>query len=79
MPQLTPDEAAQRYHLRLLIDAGHVTADQLRTGGQPCTLALTLTGQELLNKLRRGNSAKAHVWIERLLTVSMTRLFLGDG
>lgn len=74
MPELTGDRAIERRHLQLLIDGKFVTAQQLRPGGRPCALGLTFAGQELLDKLRRGNGRRTQVWLERLLTASMARL-----
>jgi hypothetical protein len=79
MPELTPDPAAQRHHLQLLIDGGLVTAQQLCPGRQSCALSLTLAGHARLEKLRRKNSAAAQRWMERLLTVSVVRLLFGHG
>jgi hypothetical protein len=79
MPALTPDAAAQRCHLQLLIDGGHVSAQQLRRYRPACALGLTLAGQELLERLRRGDSRQAQVWLERLLTASVARLLFEAG
>lgn len=77
MPELTGDGSAQGYHLQLLIDGGYVTAQQSHRYGPACRLALTLAGQELLDKLRRGRTHRAERWVERLVTVGAARLLFG--
>jgi hypothetical protein len=79
MPELTSNVPAQRYHLQLLIDAGSISAQQLQRYRRPCALALTLDGQDLLDKLRRGGSRQRQIWVERLLTASAARLLFGAG
>jgi hypothetical protein len=74
MPEVATDSAVQRYHLQLLLDGRYLTGQQLGRFGRPCALGLTMSGQELLDRLRRKRRNRAGPLLERLAAACVVRL-----